>query len=308
MIDNRSLDQHTQHIILEVYKALGLNPLGWYRRLLDPLFRFPASRFCRIAMAFDRQVAQNGFTHAACWTLPNFVKGVDFIGLDTIPKEGPLLVVSNHPGTVDGLCIAAGLARDDLRIVASGMPFLRGLQASARHFIYSSLDTYVRMMVVRSGIKHLRAGGALLIFPSGHLDPDPKILPGADQSLNEWSPSIELILRKVPQVQILVTVVSGVLSRRNLNSPFTKFRKTLRDRQRIAEFIQVARQMVLGIREDVVPRVSFAPPLDVPELARQATEANLLPVLIGHAQELLSVHETSNARILERRLNFAKTL
>lgn len=308
MSENRSLEFLTQSISDEVIKALGLKPDGWYRRFLAPLIRLPAARFSRIALEFDHYVAEGGFANAACKILPRFIKGVDFHGLENIPRDGPLLVVSNHPGTVDGLCIAAGLGRNDIRIVASGVPFLRSLKASALHFIYSSLDTYKRMMVVRSAIRHLCEGGSVLIFPSGHLDPDPEVLQGADQALFEWSPSVELLLKKVPQVQVLIAIVSGVLSRHSLRSPLTRLRKSLRDRQRIAEIYQIARQMVLGLREDIIPRVSFGIPLRVPELAASSGEGSLLPALVRHAQKLLADHEASRARAWERRWNFVETL
>jgi hypothetical protein len=295
-------------MIDEVYRALGKKPPAWLRKFLDPLLFVPASRFSKIALEFDSHCAEGGFAHASCQILPNFIKGIRFAGLENVPKTGPLLVVSNHPGTVDSLCIAAGVDRKDIRIVASGVPFLRGLQSTARHLIYSSLDTYMRMMVVRSGIKHLKEGGALLIFPSGHIDPDPEMLPGAEEGLREWSPSVDLILHKVPQAQVLVTIVSGVLSQQSLHNPFTRLRKSSVDRQRIAEFVQISRQMILGLREELIPKVSFAPPLQVFELAAQTDGTELLPALIKQAQKLLAIHEMSSARILDRRWNFAKTL
>ncbi len=40
---------------------------------------------------------------------------------------------------------------------------------------------------------------AVLIFPTGRIDPDPALSPEAVHDLGKWSPSIEIILRHVPQ-------------------------------------------------------------------------------------------------------------
>jgi 1-acyl-sn-glycerol-3-phosphate acyltransferase len=97
--------------------------------------------------------------------LSKIVSGLNIFGKETLPQEGPVLIASNHPGTYDGLAIAAAVQRQDLKIVASGNPFFRSLPNVREYFIYATRDTHVRMAAIRTALRHLQAGGALLIFP-----------------------------------------------------------------------------------------------------------------------------------------------
>ncbi|MCG2784268.1 MAG: hypothetical protein L6461_04105 [Anaerolineae bacterium] len=114
-----------QHTLLdEIFKALGFGRHHPARFVLEPLFSSAAHRFARIAVTFDQDVATHGFREAARCLLPRFTREVHVRGAEYIPTEGPLLVVSNHPGTINGLAIASSLPRPDLKIVASGVPFI----------------------------------------------------------------------------------------------------------------------------------------------------------------------------------------
>ena len=104
-------------------------------------------------------------------------------GGDNVPKRGPLLVVSNHPGTYDAVAIAAHLSRDDVKIVSSDIPFIQTMRNANRHFLFTTRDTYKRMIVIKRAIRHLKSGGAILIFPSGHIDPEPAFMPDAMKEL-----------------------------------------------------------------------------------------------------------------------------
>ena len=42
-----------------------------------------------------------------------------------LPSEGPLLIVSNHPGAADILALAAALPRKDIKFVAQDRPMFR---------------------------------------------------------------------------------------------------------------------------------------------------------------------------------------
>ena len=110
-------------------------------------------------------------------------------------QDGPLLVLASHPGTFDSMLLAAALRRDDLRIIAWEWPLLQRLTATSRHIIFTSGDPHQRMGVFRRAIGRLRAGDALLLYPSSDLDPDPDIQPGSEDALQRWSPSIEPFLR-----------------------------------------------------------------------------------------------------------------
>lgn len=286
MNPSANVESLRRFITHEIFKALGVSA-GWAQRLFGPLFRPPTQRFAQLAAAFDERVAQYGFCEAARWVLPRFARAVVAHGSEHIPTEGPLLIASNHPGTCDSLAIAAQVPRRDLKIVATSVPFIRGLPATASHLIYcAQQDVHERMAVVRAAIRHLREGGALLIFPSGRIDPDPALLPGAAQRLDSWSPSLEVMLRCAPQTQVLVTIVSGVLASEWLRSPITRLRKELGDRQRIAEFFQVMQQMLFPRDPLVDPAISFSPPVTGAELGG----GDVTRRIVERARALLEAH------------------
>ncbi len=72
-------------------------------------------------------------------------------------------------------------------------------------------DDTLRANAVRRSIQHLKDGGAVLIFPSGQIDPDPAVLPGAREALEKWSKSIAIMLRRVPETRLVSAITSGVL-------------------------------------------------------------------------------------------------
>ena len=83
------------------------------RRILGPLLKLPARRFAMLMAEVDRRVALNGIVAAAQWLLTQIVTGVDARGTDNIPRTGPVLIASNHPGAYDIVALIAGIGRDD---------------------------------------------------------------------------------------------------------------------------------------------------------------------------------------------------
>ena len=169
--------------------------------------------------------------------MPYFVTDLRVWGQSNVPADGPLLIISNHPGTYDSIAISAALPRNDLKIIAGGYPFLRQMPSASQHLLFVSADIQERMTSLRNAIRHLKQGSSLLIFPSGRVEPDPAVLPGASQAMSTWSPSLELILRQVPEAQVLITIASGVISPRFLESPLVRFWREKRDPQTVAEVL-----------------------------------------------------------------------
>jgi len=256
----------TRFISDEIYGAFGLTRESWLGRLLDPVIRLPARRFSQVSARFDQYVAQFGFREAAQRILPCFARGFQARGTECIPAEGPLLIASNHPGTCDSLVIAANIPRPDLKIIATDVPFMKGLSCAADHLIYVPREGPGRANVIRHAIHHLREGGSLLIFPTGSIDPDPALARDAEQALENWSPSLEIMLRHVPQAQVLLSMVSGVLSSGWLRNPLTRLGNEAWKQRRIAEFMQVIQQMLFPNSLDIQPRVTFGNPLSLDEL------------------------------------------
>lgn len=99
--------------------------------------------------------------------------------LEAIPREGPLLVVANHPfGGVEGLVLLSLLAavRPDIKVMANQM--LSVIPELQKNMIlvdpFGGSDAASKNMTpVRQSLRWLRSGGALGMFPAGevaHLD------------------------------------------------------------------------------------------------------------------------------------------
>ncbi len=288
MTEYATVGELTRNISTEILVAVGLPRTGPLQTLLRPLVWPPARRFARLAAAFERRVAQEGLTAGVRWVLPRFVDGSRAIGIERIPSSGPLVIASNHPGSYDALVIASYLGRDDLKILVSDVPFLRSLRATSSHFLYTPSDAHKRMAAIRESIRHLRAGGALLVFASAQVDPDPAFLPGAHEALMRWSPSLPLFLRLVPETTMLVTIVSGVLAQSCYWHPLNRLRKEQRLKQFLAEFIQVGQQVLFNRRFGLCPVVQFGEPLTAEVLENAGDTREVLRAIIAQAAKLIT--------------------
>jgi hypothetical protein len=276
----------------ELLRAFGLPKTAWLQRTFLFLFHGLIEQFASGGLAFDQIVADQGLQPAAAWLLERFCKNFSASGLETVPSEGPLLVVSNHPGSIDSLLIMASLRRPDLKLISNDIPFLQHLPATSAHLIYGARadDIFKRMSAVRIAIRHLHTGGALAIMGTGRIDPDPEVYPDAAASLDQWSPSIELFLRQVPQTQVLVAILSGVLSPRWARHPITWLRKEPRRKRLLAEIGQVAEQTLFPRRLFLSPSITFAPPIRLPGLQQPTFPSTALPAVISRAKILLAQH------------------
>lgn len=279
------IENLTRQALDEICGVFGLPPETRWRNLIEALFERTARSFASYGTLFDQKIAQWGLDGASQWAVSVFASHVLVRGKEAIPDQGPLVIAANHPGSVDALAIASQIRRADLKVVASGMGFLRNLPELSRHLIYVPRhDTQGRMAVVRSVIHHLGEGGSVLIFPGGNIEPDPAVLPGAADALGNWSTSLEVVLRRVPQAQVVLSIVSGVLTRAALRNPFSPFLRSVRDRQKVAEIIQVAAQMLTRNSLGLTPRVTFT------RLPEPDPRDRLLPQLTSAARRQIEEH------------------
>src|SRR4030067_85600 len=291
-----NVESLTQYITDEIFRLFKQSPQSWVRRTFGPVFRLPAYRFATVATTFDRYIEEYGFREAAMRILPVFAQAFEAHNVENIPREGPLLITSNHPGTCDSIVISASIPRPDLKIVATGVPFVQGLRNAADHLIYTTRDVHERMMVVRSVIRHLKQGGAVLIFPSGRIDPDPALSPDAANDLGKWSPSIEVVLRHVPHTRVLLTVVSGVLSAEWRWNPFVRLMGDDHKQRSVAEFLQVIQQMIFPNSLRVNPRLTFSNPLTTDDLTQMGQ--GMLDGMIEQARCLMEDHMSHGENLL----------
>ena len=280
-------------LIDEIFRASGLSSEGWARRKLGGIFAPIAGRLADIGVTFDRLVRDEGFSQAAGWALTNFCKDVRAKGAEFVPKRGPLLVVSNHPGAYDALVITSNLQRDDVKIISSDIPFLKNLPHLYQNFLFISQDARIRMSGARGAIRHLRQGGTVLLYATGKIDPDPATFPNPEAHIDRWSTSIDLFLRTVPETQILLTIVSGVLSAKWGYSPLTWIRRQEMDKRRLAEFGQVMQQLLFPGKTYYSPQVSFAAPFKADDLLAATSMGGFLPEIIARGRALLDEHRCS---------------
>ncbi len=279
-------------LVGELVKALGLPKKGVYEAISRPLVWKPMVRFSKLAVQFEDLVVQQGWQRASDWFISHFVNSVDLIGQGTVPKRGPLIIASNHPGAYDSLVISAKLPRSDIKIISSPIPFLQQFPFACDHLIFSNEDPYTRMGVLRKAIQHLREGGALLVFARGTIDPDPAYMPGTETELTRWSSSLGLMLRKVPESKLSIIMISGILDPRFIDHPLTILRRSRVDKQRISEFFQVICQLLTPGRIMVSPRLSFSAPVTLRELGHNLDLKEISSRIIQRAQEQYRFHRS----------------
>jgi hypothetical protein len=274
----------------EIFAAFGMASRGWQRRLFGPAFWLPAQVFGRIMAGIDRTVGEVGVPEAAKHLLAYFVDDIQVTGKENIPQEGPVLIASNHPGAYDSVSILACLPRKDVKAVVSDVPFLRSMPAASRLMVYATPGTQGRMTAVRGMIRQMQEGGALMIFPSGLVDPDPDVFPDAEKDLDSWSGSLDLVMKRVPETKIIVTIASGVLSPICLRNPLTRLRKKEWEQRKLAEFLQIIQQLVLKRRFGLKPRLTFDVALRGSELLAQSESSDLHRAIIERAHKILKAH------------------
>ena len=128
----------------------------------------------RLEDLYARASAEHGFVKRLLDDLKVQVN-VSPNDLEKIPRNGPVVAVSNHPfGILDGVMLADLLTRQrpDTRILTNQL--LGELPELARICIF--IDPFDRPesrmangRALKQAVKHLRSGGLLLIFPAGEV-------------------------------------------------------------------------------------------------------------------------------------------
>mmetsp|Transcript_22648 Transcript_22648/g.37140 ORF Transcript_22648/g.37140 Transcript_22648/m.37140 type:complete len:286 (+) Transcript_22648:4545-5402(+) len=129
----------------------------------------------RLIRKFERQGAPKG---QAFWRACLDVMGIDLTTpqaqLDRIPKEGPVIIVANHPhGMVDGMIFAdlIGRVRPDYRILTRSL--LTAIDEVAGSYMIPvpfphDEDAQRKGVEMRAkAMAHLKDGGVVALFPSG---------------------------------------------------------------------------------------------------------------------------------------------
>jgi hypothetical protein len=286
------------HLIYEICQAAGLRAGGWQQRALAAALRRPIDPIARLFSDIDATIGRDGIDAGFAKLLARFVKDPRIDGAVNLPGNGPLIIASNHPGAYDVLLIGATLGRRDLSIMTSTVPLFRVMASFHEHTIEVGDTPQEGMQAIRQSVRRLRDGGALLIFPSRSVDPDPDVLPGAREALAIWQPGIEALVNLVPHAAVVLAIASGVLAPRWINNPLVRLRRVEWQRRKLAEMLQVGQQIVRPQTAKLSPRLTFASPTSGEALRHEAGGRVVLPLLIARAQALLSRHmEAVSARV-----------
>ncbi|WP_439655560.1 lysophospholipid acyltransferase family protein [Sulfitobacter aquimarinus] len=184
-----------EHIDLTKYDRSSLsyastfdNP--WKSRFISLMELFTGKlQILRMVRKFERSGAPTG---QAFWRAALDTMGIDLTTpqsqLDLIPKEGPVIVVANHPhGMVDGMIFAdlIGRARPDYRILTRSL--LTSIDEVAGSFMIPvpfphDPDAQRKGVEMRAkAMRHLKEGGVVALFPSG----------AVAASETWWGPAVE---------------------------------------------------------------------------------------------------------------------
>ncbi len=172
--------------------------------------------------------------------------GWDVEGGIHLPKEGPLLVISNHPGATNSLAALAVVERPDVHMVANTRPFLEVLPNTSAHMVYLDKKTPDRMMALRNLVRLLEQGSAVVILPRGNIEPEPTLFPGALESLGHWSNSLGILLSRVPETKLQLVLAQNVLTPQAWNNPITKLGKTVNRKHEIGMVLQLVVQSLFN--------------------------------------------------------------
>jgi hypothetical protein len=277
-------DTLTEVNVVDLLDATGL--LRFQGTPLRGLLRPAARRFARNVHEFDTRVGEHGLAKGSAWLMSRMTAGIFTSGLEHIPAQGPVIILSNHPGMTDTVALFSSLAsRPDLRVIALDRPFLRALPNVARQLIFLPHEEAGRMAVIRAAAKHLKEGGSLLTFPAGEIEPDPATFgpQRAVASLKNWSNSYALFARLAPRTQFIPALVSHVISPDAQRHPLTLFRRTAHNKEKLAAALQVA----LPRYRNLVARVTFGKSQSAGQGGTQALGASIA----AQMRQLIFEHE-----------------
>lgn len=124
---------------------------------------------------------------------------LDGPGVDSIPADGPLVLIANHPfGILDGMvmCRLASRMRDMWRVLINAD--IAAIDHLNEYFLPIDFRpipeaTKTNIATKQRAVEALRAGGAVVIFPSGGIATAPKIV-GKAREL-EWKLFVMKLLR-----------------------------------------------------------------------------------------------------------------
>lgn len=263
----------------------GLDRLPGAQRMLDVTFGWGVRRFARDLNHFDRQIGSSGVAEASRWLAGRYGGEIKVAGPGRVPVDGPALLVANHPGLMDTLAIYATVDRPDIRALARPQPLLLLMPEMDRHLLFMPDTGPNRAGALRAMLRHLREGGSAIIFPAGHLEPEPTLLDGRRDPLGEWSPGMGALTKLAAKhrisLQIIPTAISGVLSEGIWHrfAPLIHLRRTAQGRADLTALLQLVFPRLVS----TTVTVSYGQPLDARALVTEEQTPEAMTVRVKAA-------------------------
>lgn len=167
---------------------------------------------CRIYHALpDGQRTCGAFFQAVMTTIQADLQADEPPGFD-FPRSGPLVIVANHPfGILDPCALAsyAGRHRPDLKIMTNAL--LGAMPEVGEHAIlvnpFGGADAARQnLQGMKAALSHLKAGGALLIFPAGEVS---AYKPGKGVEEAPWTKHVGSLVRRTSATVLPVYFPGG---------------------------------------------------------------------------------------------------
>ncbi len=261
----------------EMLAALGAAhaPELLKRGLSLPL-AFASRRLGATLAALEEELPRLGLPVAAKRALRRF--GTSVVVTGAAVGAGPRLILANHPGAYDALCLMRAIQRRDLRILAADRAFLRALPGLSSHLTFVGEGKAERAAALKRALVWLRAGGALLHFPAGCIEPDADFGLTGSELLAPWQAGVAALVKACQRASGRV-LVAGV---RGVHSPRAKrLRLNRLAEKRGVTTLSPLVQLVLGLR-DVRARVHLeAGPAELFDLAPASQEQALRRALLS---------------------------
>ncbi|MGH1332125.1 MAG: lysophospholipid acyltransferase family protein [Paracoccaceae bacterium] len=243
-------------------------------------------RLMRRAQGYGEEVAQG----ADFWEVmvhrygiaPKIIAG----SFANIPKEGPLILVSNHPfGILDGLMMGLLLSRlrGDFRILANQV--FRRAEELNRVILPISFDTdkaaiTQNLATRRAALDYLGQGGAIGVFPGGTVSTSPT--PFGQARDPSWRSFTAKMIAK-SQAQVVPIYFEGQNSR--LFQIASHLHPTLRLGLLLSEF---------HARLDKGPQIAIGAPIPRADLAQFRTRPRMMMDFLREATYALSPSPLAN--------------
>ncbi len=246
----------------EIVDALGLNRRSRFRAALVRLAaRRASARLGRKLARFDALVGKDGIARAAEATLNKLGARFDVIGglPDVGPvANGPVLVVTNHPGAFDALALMASIARRDTFLLANDREFLRAMPHVSKHLVFIPDGAVARAAAFRRARKLLAARAVLIHFGAGAIEPDVRF-GDRELLLPSWPPGTgALALATVRAGGIVVPAfIAGVHSPRAKRLAIVRWA----ERRGVTTVAPLVQATLPGF-DDVQVSIAFGAPLE----------------------------------------------